>query len=348
MRAAPLALAFLAAGAALGQQEKPAPPTYHEEAQVERIVVDAYVTAPDGDVLPGLGKDDFQVLVDGKPVSLESAEWISADTSEAAEALPEIASKTDNTDLSSIPRGRMIILFFQTSYAPSRLVGLVRMGIQARKFLDTLLPTDRVAVLSFDSHLKLRQDFTNDRGKLEEAIDDSLRTGEPHDIRIPQGPSLARNFDFIRARKIITPEAALELISRAAAPIPGVKTLLYLGWGLQTIGGMSGPNARDIKDMKAAVPALAAARIAIFTLDVTDADYHSLEGTLEHISGLTGGTYQKTNIFPGLAMERVERAIAGHYVLVFPKPAGPHGDHSIEVRLLHFKGTVLARNYYQD
>jgi len=38
----------------------------------------------------------------------------------------------------------------------------MRMANEIVRFLDRLLPTDRVAVLSYDSHLKLRLDFTND------------------------------------------------------------------------------------------------------------------------------------------------------------------------------------------
>ncbi len=94
--------------------------------------------------------------------------------------------------------------------------------------------------------------------------------------------------------------------------------------------------------------ALAAARTNIFTLDVTDADYHSLEVYLQNLSDLTGGTYQKTHLFPNLAMDRVRRAISGRYVLVFKKPEGPRGVHTIEVKLAVLKGEVNARQYYDD
>ncbi|MGH6629010.1 MAG: hypothetical protein ACREB3_04690, partial [Burkholderiales bacterium] len=104
----------------------------------------------------------------------------------------------------------------------------------------------------------------------------------------------------------------------------------------------------DQRDFAEAIPALAAARITIFTLDVTDADYHSLETSLVQISDLTGGIYQKTHIFPNLAMDRVRRAIAGRYVLVFKKPDGPRGLHAIEVSLARRKGYVVARTYYTD
>ena len=75
------------------------------------------------------------------------------------------------------------------------------------------------------------------------------------------------------------------------------------------------------------------ARITIFSLDVTNADYHSLEGSLANIADLTGGAYAKTHIFPGLAMERVRRAISGRYVLVFRKPDGPRGFHQTRIAL---------------
>lgn len=345
------AIAVLGLAASLPAQELQDFPGFREESRVERVVVDAYVTDSRGDPIPDLTAEDFRVRVDGKRVLLESAEWIPAD---APEALP---LEADASGLPTLPvgrprvemaPGRLLIFFFQTNYEPTRLVGLMRMGLQARRFLDGLLPTDRVAVLSFDSHLKLRQDFTNDRGLIEAAISASIRTGiSDAPIRL-ESPSLARHLDFIAAKRAVTPEKALALISRAVEKIPGGKSMLYFGWGLGTIGGLMGPNPKDVRDWKEAYPALAAARISIFTLDVTDADYHTLEGTLMSVSDLTGGTYQKTHIFPTLAMDRVARAISGRYVLVFRKPDGRRGTHEIKVDLVDRKGSVNARTYYED
>lgn len=347
----------LAATPFLAQQEPSRQGSVREQTRVERVIVDAYVTDPRGDPIPDLAASDFRVRVDGKPVLLESAEWISADTPEAldpapapdwdweAEPPPPSPQRARKNEFAP---GRLLIFFFQTNYEPSRLVGLLRMGLQARKLLDTLLPTDRVAVLSFDSHLKLRQDFTSDRAQLEAAIEKSILTGLPPPL-LPVGfPSLARNFDFRAAKKAVTPEKSLALIARAAAPIPGGKSMLYFGWGLGTIGGLRGPSVKDVRDYQEAMPALAAARISIFTLDVTDADYHTLEVSLQRVSDATGGTYHKTHIFPGLAIDRVRRAIAGHYVLVFVKPPGKRGVHSIDVKLAERKGRVHARDYYSD
>ncbi|HSP93325.1 MAG TPA: VWA domain-containing protein [Thermoanaerobaculia bacterium] len=343
----PIALGFVSA-AVLGQGAPPGRPgSYREEARVERVVVDAYVTDQYGDPIPGLGPADFRVRVDGKPVELESADWIPADLPElpVGEAL---SAAPEGKPISLPAPGRLIVFFFQTDFETSRLLGLVRMGLQARRFLEDLLPTDRVAVVSYDSHLKLRQDFTSDHRKIRDALFHAIRTGEPAPIETPDSPSIAEHFDFTAARDAATPERGLFVLARALAPIPGGKTMLFFGWGLVTIGGLGGPNLAESRDFGNALRALAAARTNIFTLDVTDADYHSLEGYLQNLSDLTGGTYQKTHIFPNLAMDRVRRAISGRYVLVFKKPEGPRGLHTIEVKLDALKGEVNARQYYED
>ncbi|HEV8118647.1 MAG TPA: VWA domain-containing protein [Thermoanaerobaculia bacterium] len=339
----------LCGSAALAQAPLPVKPEgFREEARVELVVVDAHVTDRYGDPIPNLTPADFRARVDDKPVLLESVDWIPAD-------LPEIPFDTTlsaaepGKPILLAPPGRLIVLFFQTGFEHSRLVGLVRMSLQARRFLDDLLPTDRVAVVSYDSHLKLRQDFTNDHERIREALYDAIRTGREAPIETAYFPSIAEHFDFAAAKDAATPERGLFILARALAPIPGGKTMLFFGWGLSTVGGISGPTPTEQHDYGNAMRALAAARTNIFTLDVTDADFHSLEVHLENLALATGGTYQKTHLFPSLAMDRVRRAISGRYVLTFKSPPGPRGYHSIEVKLLGHKGAeVNARQYYED
>src|SRR5512141_197658 len=144
-----LASAVLVAPPLLAQEERPG--GYREEARVERVVVDAYVTGSDGQPIPNLAADDFRLTVDGRPVPIESAEWIPADVPEIPTAPAEAGGEEGAavTAPSAYPRGRLLILFFQTSFEPTRLVGFMRMAIQAHRFVEGLLPTDRVAVLSF-------------------------------------------------------------------------------------------------------------------------------------------------------------------------------------------------------
>lgn len=320
-----------------------------ERVFVERVVVDAHVTGQDGAAIPGLGPSDFVLKVDGKPVAIESVDWLASGTPEIDAATIAAVSPGDGSATATeYAPGRLIVLFFQTDHDASRLTGLLRMNIQARRFLETLEPTDRVAVVSHDSRLNVHQDFTDDRSKLDRAIDAAIRRGAPRAADGDGHPSLARRLDADEARACGSPERALELVARALAPIPGGKSLLYFGWGLGTRGGLAGPNASEQQAWGDAMLRMEQARTVIFTLDVTDADYHSLEGSIQQIADRTGGRYEKTHIFPGLAMERVKRAISGRYVIVFVKPREPAGEHEIEIALASRKGRVSARQYYVD
>ena len=345
------ALLGLAAVTAAAAAQEPADRrgSIQEEALVERVIVDAHVTEADGTPIPSLGPDDFVVKVDGKPVALESVDWLPLGTPEVdPKALSELGSPGELGAPPDVPPGRVIVLFFETDHETSRLLGLLRMGIQARRFLTTLQPTDRVAVVSYDTHLKLRQDFTSDHALLEQAIHAAIRRGDASPPDPDSHPTFGRRLDAEESRRCATPERALEMVARALSPIPGGKSLLFFGWGLGTVGGLTGPNASEVQAWTEAMHRMAEARVNIFTLDITDADYHSLEGSIEQIANLTGGHYEKTHLFPELVMDRIGRAISGRYVLVFVKPRGPRGEHAIEVSLAKRKGRVWARQFYVD
>ena len=126
--------------------------------EVRRIVTEVRVVDSDGNPVLGLGPEDFRVKVGGKKVDVESVLWIP--TTEDAAAAAEARG-----DLQVRPREpRQIVVVFQTDYRPNayRLAGLVRMAPHAREFVENLSPGDRVALLSFGSHLQLRADFTDD------------------------------------------------------------------------------------------------------------------------------------------------------------------------------------------
>lgn len=347
-------VALLAGASLLGQEKPQEPPdrrgAVHEQAIVERVVVDAHVLGADGLPILGLTPSDFFVKVDGKPAVIEAVDWIAADMPEAdASALEGVPGDEAERFRADVPKGRLIVMFFQTDFNTDRINGLLRMAQQARTFLGTLVPTDRVAVASYDSQLKLRQDFTSDRAKIEKAIAAAIRTGPAPKPDSDSHPSMARYLDPDKARRAATPERALALLGESLTPIPGGKSMIFFGWGLGTIGGITGPVASETYAWNDALHAMGQARVNIFTLDVTDADYHSLEGYLQQISDLTGGKYEKTNLFPSLAMEHVRKAISGRYVLTFLKPKNmPRGDHDIEVSLVGRRGAVFARQYFQD
>jgi len=351
-----LRAAALAGLAALLQQAAPPPADpqvrFRERVEVERVIVEARAVDDAGVPIPGLGPADFRLKVDGKVVPLESAYWVAGATREPQpEAAPEGAT-TEGFVVTPEPvegetaPGRLIVFFFQKDFEESRLTGLLRMQKTALSVIDDLAPGDRVAVVTYDSYLKLRLDFTSDREALRYVIGHAILLGEARYISPGPPPSLAEHFDRARAKKAAAPETALLVLAEALKELPGPKTLVFVGWGMGRFDARSGGVTLD-HDYGPARRTLLEARVTVFCLDVTQADYHSLEVGLQQVAEDTGGFYARTHLFPDAAMRRLEGALAGHYVLTFEKPRLRPGTHAIEVGLVGRKGNVFAKSSYE-
>jgi VWFA-related protein len=322
--------------------QQPQVPYVMERVEVERVMIDARVIGR-GDPRPDLKPADFRVKVDGRVVPLESVQWISGATPYAEELSPEAAR---HFGAPRIPAGRLIVFFFQKDLQPSRTPGLMRMIHEASRMLDTLHAGDLVSVVSFDSHLKLWTDFTDDRVALRRAIEHSvLFQDRPPEIVEGAFPSLASAFDPTAAVHAGTPEKGLLVLAEALRALPGAKTMAYFGWGL---GRLTPLGVRMEADYGPAAAALLDSRTTVFTLDVTEADSHSLEVGLQQVAFDTGGFYARTHDFSATAMKRLRRALMGHYVLVFERPPLPRGAHRVEVDLVGVPGEVFAKSQYVD
>jgi VWFA-related protein len=319
-------------------------PRFQEHVEVERVLLDARVLDGGREPRTDLKPADFRVKVDGRVVPLESVYWVDAATPYAEGLTPQEASMVG---AEPVPPGRLIVFFFQKDLHPTRTSGLMRMIDEASRMLGSLHPGDRVAVASFDSHLKLWTDFTEDRASLRRAIEHSVLF-ENRAPEIVEGPfpSLAASFDPSAARRAATTESGLLVLADALRALPGAKSMVFFGWGL---GRMSGPlGVRMEADYGPAAAALLASRTTVFSLDVTEADYHSLEVGLQQVAYDTGGFYARTHDSAAGAMNRLRGALMGHYVLVFERPPLPRGAHRVQVDLVGVPGEVLARPEYVD
>lgn len=338
MRIVPIGI--LAAGALLSAQVPGQLPQITERVEVARVLIDVRVISPDGTPVLGLDVTDFKVAIDGKPARVDSMQWVPG--SAAANALTT-AEVPAGAEPAATPGGRLIAFLFQKEVESTRIGGLMRMLERAHDLVNRLAPTDRVAVLMFDSHLKLYADFTNDRARLARLLDRAILFENPPEVEPSEGLSLAAHFDPAAGRRAATLEEALLLVGRALEPLPGSKSLVLFAWGMGRL-----ERTRVVVDdhYGEACRALASARVTVFSLDVTDADYHSLEAGLRAIAAATGGFYEQTHQFAGLAMTRLEGALAGHYVLLVERPEGKPGSHTITVELVRRKGLVFARPSY--
>jgi VWFA-related protein len=243
------------------------------------------------------------------------------------------------------PEGAHIVLLFQKDFEGSRLRGLLRAIGQAKQLVAPLTPRDRVAVLTFDSHLRLHLDFTADVAAVGRILDESVLLRRPDLLEPSEAPSLAAQLDGAEAREASSPEQALLALGRALRHIPGTKTLLLFGYGL---GDLHRGTVVLDDDYGKARAALEEARTAVFCLDVTQADWHTLELGLRRVAEDTGGQYFKVHENAGAALSRVAAALSGHYVLAFERPEGRRGEHRVRLALDGRRGTVLTRSRYVD
>jgi VWFA-related protein len=316
-------------------------PRFDERVRVDRIVVDARALDDRGDPIVGLAADDFKVRIDGRPRRVESAMWVGGQSPQGdAPTLTSLPAPPDD----GAP-GRLVIFLFQKDLEPGRIVGLMQMLFKSRDFLATLRSSDRVAVLSFDAHLKVWTDFTNDHARLDRVLAHGILFERPAPVEASPTPSLVERLGQEKARRTYGIERALELIGHALEPLPGSKSLVLIGhgFGRLTLGGVRMEN-----DYDNARRALVAARTSVFSLDVTNADYHSLEAGLELVAEQTGGFYARTHIFPDQAMRRLSGALAGYYVLFVETEESRRRVHDIEVTLTRRKGRVLATSSYSE
>ena len=116
--------------------------------------------------------------------------------------------------------------------------------------------------------------------------------------------------------------------------------MIYAGWGL---GNYFAGTVTQTFDYDEARESLARAHVTVFVLDVTQADYHSLEVGLQTIAEDTGGTYEKTFRQPLQMTKRLAGTLEGYYEIGFTVPAAIAGRGKVDVDLVGRRGEILQR-----
>lgn len=336
MRVLTFVVSLLLAAAVFAQEPEPEQEPYSEIIDVVRYGLDVRVTDYWGHAIEDLTAADFTVTIGGKPAHVESASWIAegrqvkvpdvsaAEDEDADEEAEAIAEQQER---------RSIVLFIQTDFARNsiRVLGQMKFNYVADKIIALLGPYDRVAVLSHDSHLKFRRDFTMDRESIRKAVRESLFIDEPPPpAPATDGPSLIPLLDRKEMKRAAHAEAALLVIAKAIHRIEGPKMIILAGWGVGELQGRAGVQLKA--EWSDAVRVLHRDHVPVITLGT------GLGGELT--SGLmataqaTGGFYSGTQSFESQSIVRVAGALAGHYALSLRlddllKP----GDYALDVRV---------------
>ena len=316
------------------------------------MILDVRVVDDDGRPIRGLVPEDFEVRIDDEPVRVESAFWVGDDTEDDAGRGAAAGGRLASTEVAGFlepaGRGQLIVFVVQKSLVHSRALGLLRLLMHSDRLLARVAPADRVAVLSFDSHLKIWLDFTDDLDRVETVLAEEIMFGRPPVLEPRDGPSLLANLGQEEGRRTWEVQEALRELGEALEPLPGAKSVVLIGYGfgdLRVVLGMVGSTLDD--RYHEARAALEAARASVFALDVTQADYHTFEHGLQMVAEDTGGFFVRTyRRPPRRAIDRVATAVAGRYVLFTERPHVEPGEHPIEVEVADVDGTVLARSTY--
>lgn len=321
--------------------------SFAEEITVSLFPMVIRVVDTWGRPILGLEPEDFRARVGNKDIPVVALDWIAAGetggTATPASPRGSLEAQGVEAEASEAPAplpGRLVVIFVQADLNPTRISGQLRIRRYTRELLGTLHPGDRIAVVSYDAHFKLWQDFTPDRAAVHAAVDEAMLFSAERQVAPGDPVSFASHLDPEAARKAASPERALEVMARALEPLPGEKMVIYLGWGLGRFGQW---GVQMTPDFGPAVKALRDAKAAVFVLDVTSADYHSLEVGLEGVAAATGGLYLKTFRLPGLATKTLAETISGYYVLTLDRSSAGEEDGNVRIDLRRKKGLVLAR-----
>lgn len=342
---------------------------FGEMVEVTEVLMDVLVTDRDGNVVLGLGPDDFTIVDDGdeRPVtgaSFYSNRFLVRDDAEGIQhpAVDEVLAD------------RYFILFFHDQRRlaePSNR--LFRRQVQAarqaeRWVREEMLQGDWVAVVGYDVKLKVFADYTQDREHLVQAIEFASRGRDPKNewaSRRPDAlddrPSLLAH---LPAGKELRKQStrmydAMSLVAEASHQIVGRKNLLLftIGFGeLRNIAGSSGFVAGGVTSRvdERFYPDLEASlndnNVAVYPIELTPPEFESSQQDfLQRLATDSGGRYHYNFVSFITPLRQIADEANGYYLLSYAAehPTGENGYRDVKVEVTNPELRVRARTGYR-
>lgn len=167
---APLLAVFCVA--ALSAQAPPADQGAVIKTSARDVVVDVVVTKGNGEPVPGLHKQDFNVIEEGKPQTIDFFEEHTTKTVPPSALTPMPPMPPDvYTNVPPAPPSDSVNVLLLDSLNTARQ-DQSYVHNQIVQFLKTMQPGTRVAIFTLSSKLRFIQGFTTDTGALLAALND--------------------------------------------------------------------------------------------------------------------------------------------------------------------------------
>lgn len=230
---------YLLLAAAFGVVPLTAQPNPVIQTETRAVLVDAIVTAKNGSYVRDLTPKDFRVWEDNREQTIKSFALEGASTASQPRAL---------------------VLFFDETSMEMRDQVLVRQA--ASRFIDAETgPNRRMAVVIYNGALRVGQTFTDNAGRLKEALpapDSNLGQPEPPSPRRQQSAPVNSAGGDLGARNMLR---SLRDLSSSLEVLPGRKILVVFG-GAVALSSTQRLEARDVIDT------CNRAGVAIYPVDV--------------------------------------------------------------------------------
>ncbi|MEL7061772.1 MAG: VWA domain-containing protein [Acidobacteriota bacterium] len=352
---------LLAASGSAAQDTTPGDASFDDLIEVSEVLLDVLVTDADGNVVVGLGPDDFVVVeeADGQQKELTGVSFYSNRIALGEDAEP---ARVQRAAPGEVLADRYFVLFFDAvpSVPGARLAGLeLRAGRDAARWArEEMIAGDWVAVVGYDRKLRVYSDFTQDRAVLEAAIANASSHSDPNndwpsrrselvDGRpsilddLPQGDALR---DATETRY-----EAIELLAEATEDILGRKNLMLftLGFGDLRRGPLTlaEPDQRYYPSM---LHALNDANMAIYPIHLTQNVRTPQSNFLNRIADDTGGDLIDAFTSYFTPLREIGEETNGYYLLSYQAehPAGSSGYREVQVATRDPSLNIRARRGY--
>ncbi len=334
---------------AAGAQEELAP-SFDDLVEVSEVLLDVLAVDEDGNVVTGLGKDDFVVEEDGEPVPITGVSYYATRYDESGEA-------------EEIPASRYFVLFFDMQqrsprYGSRMLLQRLRASRDLQRWVEEeMTASDWMAVVRWDGKLEIYQEFTQEAGALAEAIRRAA-AGKPANSYLPAGRRHSPGRSLELARRLQPPVRgssrenlyqALGRLAEATGYIVGRKNLLMLTTGFGEEKGLyrSEPDPDHYPELETR---LNDHNVAVYPIDLTPAGLPPMqEDFLERLATDTGGYYDPNFVGFLNPVKEVADDNLGYYLLSYQsaRPAGEIGYQRLEVRARNPEVQVRARRGYR-
>ncbi len=203
-------------------QETPATaPAIKVESRI--VLVDVVVTDPQGQAVPGLRKENFQVTEDGAAQSISSFEEHQG-AQPAETKLPPLPPNVFSNFPTTRSADSVNILLLDLLNTQPQNQPFARQ--QVIKFLSQVKPGTRLAVFALGSELRMVRGFTTDFSGLSAALDDKTLGVQPEVSRLLPTPSqrISDNITIEEMRRSQASPAAIAALSQYQADQAGQQT----------------------------------------------------------------------------------------------------------------------------